>query len=114
MRFEAKHSYFKRVVSESHCFKNLFMTLARKHQLLMAYHLSSPTYFTPAVSVPEALCVSVNILKTEYQHAIAAVTDSAAAVSVLSYAVMKGVKYCAGMIVVTGRMGFQNLVKSWR
>jgi len=102
MRFEAKHSYFKRVVSESRCFKNLFVTLAQKHQLMMAYHLSLPTYFTPEVSVPEAPCVSINILKAEYQDAIAAVADSAAAVSVLSYAVVNGVKYCAGMVVVTG------------
>jgi len=102
MRFEAKHSYFKRVVNESHCFKNLFMTLAQKHQLMIAYHLSSPTYFTPEVSVPEASCISINILKAEYQEAIAAVAGTAGAVSVLSNAVVSGMKYCAGMIVVTG------------
>jgi len=102
MRFEAKHSYFKRVVQESHCFKNLFMTLAQKHQLMIAYHLSLPTYFSPEVSVPEAPCVNVSILREEYRDAIAAAENSAASVSVLSHAVVNGTKYCAGMIVVTG------------
>ncbi|XP_075741125.1 uncharacterized protein LOC142789839 [Rhipicephalus microplus] len=40
MRFEAKHSYFKRIASKTKNFKNIGLTLATRHQLLQAYELS--------------------------------------------------------------------------
>lgn len=45
IRFEAKHSYFKRVISSIHNRRNLYKSLATRHQLLQAYHLVSPIYF---------------------------------------------------------------------
>lgn len=39
MRFEAKHSFFKQVARHTNCFKNIPLTLARKHQLVIAHHL---------------------------------------------------------------------------
>lgn len=36
MRFEAKHSFFKKVVHETQNFRNLLKTLSNKHQLMMA------------------------------------------------------------------------------
>ena len=42
MRFEAKHSFFKQIIRHTSCFKNVPLSLASKHQLMIAYHLSSP------------------------------------------------------------------------
>jgi hypothetical protein len=37
MRFEAKHHYFKKLVSTINNFKNIESSLARRHQALQAY-----------------------------------------------------------------------------
>ena len=39
MRFEAKRRFFKRIVRQSGSFKNILVTMARKHQSMIAYHL---------------------------------------------------------------------------
>lgn len=41
MRFEPKHSFFKKVVRDTQNFKNILVSLASKHQLMVAYHLDS-------------------------------------------------------------------------
>lgn len=43
VRFEAKHSCFKRVVHDVQNFKNILLTLATKHQLTLAYYLDLPS-----------------------------------------------------------------------
>ena len=40
MRFESKHSYFKRCLHASHNYKNITKTLSERHQLLQAYYSS--------------------------------------------------------------------------
>ena len=37
MRFEAKHSFFKHVVRHTRSFRNILLSLAMKHQLLLGY-----------------------------------------------------------------------------
>lgn len=41
MHFEAKHSFLKQVIRHTSC-KNVPLSLASKHQTMIAYHLSSP------------------------------------------------------------------------
>ncbi|XP_042084783.1 uncharacterized protein LOC102293912 isoform X2 [Haplochromis burtoni] len=43
MRFEAKHSFFKRVVRHTHSFRNILLSLSMKHQLMMAYNQHDPS-----------------------------------------------------------------------
>lgn len=45
-RFEAKHSYFKRVVKNSRSFVNPFLHAANKHSLFLRFNLSGPQFFT--------------------------------------------------------------------
>ena len=51
MRFEAKHSYFKKLVDKLNNFKNIDYSLAKRHQALQAYLLetSSGSLFNKAV-----------------------------------------------------------------
>lgn len=53
MRFESKHSYFKRCVRRTQNFKNVCQTLANNHQLLQTY-LNSSSFFTPTLQVKES------------------------------------------------------------
>ena len=39
MRFEAKHSFFKKIVRQTNCFRNILKSMAKKHQSMIAYHL---------------------------------------------------------------------------
>lgn len=41
MRFEAKHSYFKKLVEKIHKFKNITVSLAKRHQALQVYLLQA-------------------------------------------------------------------------
>lgn len=54
MRFEGKHSCFKHVVRHTNSFKNILLSLTRKHQLLMAYQAQNPS--KPAFSVSDVSC----------------------------------------------------------
>ncbi len=51
MRFEAKHSYFKKLVDKLNNFKNIDYSLAKRHQALQAYLLqtSAGTLFNKAL-----------------------------------------------------------------
>ncbi len=45
MRFESKHSYFKKVINANHNNINLCYSLANRHQNLQVHHLLSENYF---------------------------------------------------------------------
>ena len=53
LRFESKHSYFKRCARMLHNFKNICSTLAERHQLLQAY-LGAGSLFPPVLQVDNA------------------------------------------------------------
>jgi len=44
MRYEAKHSYFKRLAQITGNFKNIAKSLAGHHQQYMRYHMSNASY----------------------------------------------------------------------
>ena len=45
MRFEAKHSYFKRIAGVVRNFKNIEKTIASRHQRYMCYKMTCSTDF---------------------------------------------------------------------
>ena len=65
MRFEAKHSYFKKCVDKLNNFKNIDYSLAKRHQALQAYLLqtSAGSLFNKAVQHGPGLytCVWVGV-----------------------------------------------------
>lgn len=65
MRFEAKHSFFKRVMKRTSCFKNVPLSLAVKHQYMIGYHLLSPSIDKPMLDVSNASLVPLGFLKEE-------------------------------------------------
>lgn len=102
MRFEAKHSFFKKVVHDVHNFKNILLTLATKHQLMMAHYLSGPSLFSPSLSVQNIKTVSTcsldipqrNVVKNKYPHL--------QMLSLASDVHMYGTLFSEGMILSAG------------
>ena len=47
--FEAKHSFFKQVVRHTKCFKNITLSLANKHQLMIGHHMYTGSYARSAL-----------------------------------------------------------------
>lgn len=69
IRFEAKHSFFKKIMKHTSCFKNVPLSLAVKHQFMIGYHLSSPSIDKSLLDVSEASTVPLDVLKEELAQA---------------------------------------------
>jgi len=63
MRFESKHSYFKRCIRYSQNFKNVCATLAERHQLLQAY-FSDGDLFPSEVQIDSGLPFCAQLYNT--------------------------------------------------
>lgn len=65
MRFKGKHSFLKNVAHHTKCFKNVALTLSKKHQLMIAYHLHASTLQKPGFEVLGASRVPLEVLIDE-------------------------------------------------
>ncbi len=63
MRFEAKHSLFKKVARHTNCFKNIMLTLAAKHQQMIAYQIHSCSLKKSTLEVTSVSTLPVDVLK---------------------------------------------------
>lgn len=102
MRFEAKHSFFKQVARHTNCFKNIPLSLAAKHQLVISYHLSSSTYEKPSLKVTNISTVPVDVLKQEIAQSIEQIYPGTTEVHFSKYVSSKGLTFRKGMIVAHG------------
>jgi hypothetical protein len=69
LRFESKHSYFKRCIRMGQNFKNVTKTCAQKHQLLQAYY-SAGSLFGQNVQIPDSITMDGNLLRTDIVNAV--------------------------------------------
>lgn len=102
LRFEAKHGYFKQVVKHTSCFKNVPLTLASKHQFMLAFHMNSPSYGKSTLDVSHVSTVPVNVLKEEVVQAFRSKFPSTSVVHLANKASNSGIHYNKGMIVTYG------------
>ena len=75
LRFESKHSFFKKSISTSKNFKNVTGSLAEKHQLLQAY-LKSGNYFDLSIQMPQSIMFHVDTYSEAIQNAVFQCQDS--------------------------------------
>lgn len=68
LRFESKHSYFKKCARNSQNFINICHTFAERHQLLQAY-LSNGSLFDTAVHLDNAICFNVDLYNDSIRDA---------------------------------------------
>ena len=69
MRFESKHSYFKRCARHLKNFKNICLTLAERHQLLQAYLAVGPGC-TQLLQVKDSCIFYPNLYSDAIKHAV--------------------------------------------
>lgn len=102
IRFEAKHSFFKKVVRDVNNFKNIVLTLSLRHQLMLAYYLDVPNLFKPTVDVKGASNVSLDILTASVKQVIENKFRTLSSVQLATTAFIHGTKYTKGMFVSIG------------
>nr|XP_054599134.1 uncharacterized protein LOC107389155 isoform X1 [Nothobranchius furzeri]XP_054599135.1 uncharacterized protein LOC107389155 isoform X1 [Nothobranchius furzeri] len=105
MRFESKHSFFKRVARNVRCFKNVLLTLAEKHQLQMAHHLQSCKVLKPSLEVSTVTNVQTDILNKDIVSALKQKSVNVETVAFAESVTHNGLLYKCGMILVHGSLG---------
>lgn len=98
--FEAKHSFFKKVVRYTNCFKNVPLSLASKHQMMIAYYLSSPCLSKSDTEVSALSTLPVDLLKEEIAQDIRQKFSDADEVHLAQCVTIKGVTYRKVMCTV--------------
>jgi len=99
IRFEGKHSFFKRVIHDTHNFN--LKTLATRHQHMMAYHFSAPAFFRPDIQASSVTSIQVSTLPLVAKNFIETKTDSQNIYSAPKIS-MSGTR---GMFVSAGQTG---------
>ena len=102
MRFESKHSFFKQIVKHTSCFRNLPLTLASKHQFMIAFHLNSPSYGKTSLDVSSVSTVPVDVLQEGVVQAVRSKYPSTSEMHLANNASSSGIAYSKGMIVAHG------------
>lgn len=105
MRFEAKHSFFKKIVRQTNCFRNILMSLAKKHQSMIAYHLHDSKVAKPALSVSKTSRVPLEVLKEDIKESVTQKFPKEAAVHLANKVDFFGTNYCVGMMLPFGSTG---------
>ena len=104
MRFEGKHRFFKRVVHDTQNFKNVLKTLANRHQHMMAYSLSAPSFFKPHQQTSSISSVMVSGLPDDAKAYVEHMTESSMIYST-SVVNVDGTDYGVDMFVSVGQEG---------
>lgn len=102
MRFEAKHHFFKKLVRQTCCFRNIVTSMAMKHQYMIAYHLHSSKINKTAVSVSRMTRVPFEVLHENIQEFLLHRFPEEKAVYLTHSIDCKGTTYGIGMMVAYG------------
>lgn len=112
MRFESKHSYFKRCARNLKNFKNLCLTLSERHQLLQAY-LSAGSMGKAVFQVKNGSPFYSGLYSKAIQDAVRQFDFTETNTKVTVEILYKGTSYKKGQFLVTGNidsMQFGELV----
>lgn len=105
MRFEAKHSFFKKIVRQTSCFRNILKSMAKKHQSMIAYQLHGLNVKKPAVSVSKMSRVPLEVVNENIQEFLSQKFPKEAVVHLTNKAEFQGTSYSIGMMLVYGSTG---------
>jgi hypothetical protein len=103
MRFEAKHSFFKRVVRHTHNFRNILSSLAVKHQLMAAFHGNK--IVQPSFQVSKMSTIDVSVLKEDIMEAVQSKFPGEFVFEITNTVCYSGTSYSSGMILTHGSTG---------
>lgn len=100
IRFEAKHSFFKKVVKDANNFKNILLTLASRHQLMLVHYLEMPSIFKPETT--KVSDVQLEVLDTAIREAILKKCGHVEVVGLTPHIFLNGTIYSRGVILSAG------------
>lgn len=104
MRFEAKHSFFKRVVRHTTCFKNVLLSLAQKHQYLMAHHQHTWSSPKSLLEVSKISSLPIDVLKEDIAFVLKQRNPDLDVICFAKMATYRGLDYRDGMILAHGSL----------
>ncbi len=104
MRFEGKHSFFKKVVRHINCFKNIPLTLATKHQQMIAYHISA-LHLKTDLEVHHVSVLPEDVMNKEVVSSLRQKNPKINDVHLAKSATIKGISYRIGMLIPYGSTG---------
>src|SRR5258705_9676947 len=105
MRFEAKHQMFKQIAHGTRCFKNISKTFAKRHQMILAYHLQAGNLQPNShgkINVLGKLTYD-QITSVENKYSVSFMleaTGDRAEVTCVNHIEWRGVSYRKGMVVL--------------
>ena len=105
MRFEVKHSFFKRVVRHTHSFRNILLSLVVKHQFMVAYHLHSSKIVEPSLQVTKLSTVDLSVLREDSKNALETKFPGELCVQMANTVCYSGTSYSTRMILAHGSTG---------
>ncbi|CAI5678290.1 unnamed protein product [Oreochromis niloticus] len=101
MRFEGKHKVFKKIIHDTHNYKNVLKTLAERHQSMMPFYLSSSKFFKPPVQTSKMESLYISSLPADTQSFISGIADSDT-IYATKKVTINGTNFAIGMFVCTG------------
>lgn len=105
VRFEAKHSFFKRVARNIRCFKNVLLSLSQRHQYQIAYHLHAISFAKPPLEVTDVSTVHIDVLNKDISNALRQKSPDMDNVCLAKSVAYNGIIYKCGMILIHGSLG---------
>jgi hypothetical protein len=104
MRFEAKHSFFKRVARNIRCFKNVLLSLSERHQYQIAHHLHACSFTRPLLEVTNVSTVHIDVLNKDISNALRQMSSDMDTVCMAKCVTYDGLNYKCGMILIQGSL----------
>lgn len=97
-----ENTFFKWVIRNAHNFRNVALTLAVKHQKMMAYYLDTSSFFKPSLEMDKVTMASITSYPENIQQVFCQRVPQLATVLVASSVFVDGIRYCADMIFSVG------------
>lgn len=101
MRFEGKHKVFKKIIHDTHNYKNVLKMLAERHQSMMAFYLSSSKFFKQPVQTSKMESLYISSLPADTQSLISSIADNPTVYGTKKVTI-DGTNFEIGMFVCTG------------
>ncbi|XP_036952445.1 uncharacterized protein LOC119018692 isoform X1 [Acanthopagrus latus] len=102
MRFESKHSFFKKTMHDAQNFKNVLLTLSTKHQQMMACLFDSQSLFKSMLHVEKVTDIKTSSLDAPLRAVIKRHYPHLEAVSLSKDIYFHGTRYVVDMILSSG------------
>lgn len=99
------HSFFKRVVRNNRCFKNVLLSLSQRHQYQIAHDLHASSFTKPPLEVKDVSTVHIDVLNKDISNALRQKSPDMDSVCLAKSVAYNGLNYKCGMILIHSSLG---------